>query len=67
MLGTYNTLASFLNQGFINVTGEDRVENGPGFIPWYATLEGSFSLSGFRMTNLGRKLTHNLVSEWSFS
>lgn len=30
-------------------------------IPWYATLEGSSSLSGFRMTWLGRCFTHALV------
>jgi sterol 24-C-methyltransferase len=35
-------------------------------IPWYQTLDGSFTLSGFRMTRLGRICTHALVTtlEW---
>jgi sterol 24-C-methyltransferase len=32
-----------------------------GQVPWYATLLGSWSLRGFRMTPLGRKCTHALV------
>jgi len=31
-------------------------------IPWYAALEGSFSISGFRMTKIGRQMTHALVN-----
>lgn len=31
-------------------------------IPWYATLDGKFTLSGFRMTFLGRCCTHFMVS-----
>eukprot|EP00804_Cyclotella_cryptica_P001799 CCRYP_018340-RA/>CCRYP_018340-RA protein AED:0.25 eAED:0.27 QI:0/0/0/1/0/0.5/2/0/301 len=31
-------------------------------IPWYYTLNGSFTLNGFRMTRLGRSCTHALVS-----
>ena len=34
----------------------------PDQIPWYETLTGKFSLSGFRMTWLGRVMTHVLVS-----
>jgi sterol 24-C-methyltransferase len=30
-------------------------------IPWYETLNGSYSLSGFRMTYLGRLCTHAMV------
>lgn len=30
-------------------------------IPWYDTLNGKMSLSGFRMTHLGRVCTHTLV------
>lgn len=30
-------------------------------IPWYATLKGDLSLTGFRMTTVGRIFTHNLV------
>lgn len=35
-------------------------------IPWYQTLYGSFTLSGFRMTHLGRICTHALVSTLEF-
>lgn len=31
-------------------------------IPWYQTLQGSFSPRGFRMTRLGRICTHTLVT-----
>lgn len=34
----------------------------PHQIPWYQTLNGSYSLSGFRMTYLGRTCTHALVT-----
>lgn len=30
-------------------------------IPWYETLAGKMSLSGFRMTHIGRMCTHSLV------
>lgn len=30
-------------------------------IPWYETLNGKMSLSGFRMTHLGRTITHSMV------
>jgi sterol 24-C-methyltransferase len=35
-------------------------------IPWYETLNGSFTLSGFRMTHLGRICTHTLVTTLEF-
>lgn len=35
-------------------------------IPWYQTLNGSFTLSGFRMTRLGRFCTHIVVSTLEF-
>lgn len=35
-------------------------------IPWYQTLYGSFTLSGFRMTHLGRICTHSMVSALEF-
>jgi len=35
---------------------------GEGQIPWYATLDGSFTLKGFRMTRPGRFCTHVMVS-----
>ena len=30
-------------------------------IPWYETLNGKMSISGFRMTHLGRMCTHTMV------
>ena len=30
-------------------------------IPWYDTLNGKMSLSGFRMTHIGRMCTHTMV------
>jgi sterol 24-C-methyltransferase len=30
-------------------------------IPWYETLNGKMSLSGFRMTHIGRMCTHTMV------
>jgi len=39
----------------------------PGNIPWYSTLAGEYkSLSGFRMTPLGRALTHVMVTTLEF-
>ena len=35
-------------------------------IPWYDTLNGKFTLSGFRMTRLGRICTHMTVSVLEF-
>jgi sterol 24-C-methyltransferase len=35
-------------------------------IPWYETLNGSFTLTGFRMTRVGRMCTHTLVSTLEF-
>jgi len=34
----------------------------PGQIPWYQTLAGQYTIEGFRMTFLGRTVTHLLVS-----
>jgi len=34
----------------------------PQNIPWYATLQGSWSMEGFRMTRFGRCTTHLLIS-----
>lgn len=38
----------------------------PHSVPWYETLNGSFTLSGFRMTRLGRACTHAVVSTLEF-
>jgi sterol 24-C-methyltransferase len=39
----------------------NRGVHSPDQIPWYDTLNGKFTLSGFRMTHLGRSCTHALV------
>ena len=38
----------------------------PYEVPWYETLDGKFTLSGFRMTRIGRITTHCLVSVLEF-
>jgi sterol 24-C-methyltransferase len=35
-------------------------------IPWYATLDGSYTLKGFRMTRMGRICTHIMVNTLEF-
>jgi len=44
----------------------NRGVHSPHEIPWYETLNGSFTLSGFRMTPLGRACTYGLVSTLEF-
>lgn len=39
----------------------NRNVHAPNEIPWYDTLNGKMSLSGFRMTYLGRLVTHSMV------
>ena len=41
-------------------------QHSPNQIPWYATLQGEYSLKGFRMTPLGRVFTHIMVSTLEF-
>ena len=36
-------------------------QSSPHEIPWYRTLEGSFTIDGFRMTHIGRICTHIMV------
>ncbi|KAF0689356.1 Aste57867_19182 [Aphanomyces stellatus] len=38
----------------------------PNEIPWYETLEGKWTLQGFRMTWFGRQCTHALVTTLEF-
>lgn len=40
--------------------------HGENAIPWYDTLNGTYTVSGFRMTWLGRVCTHSLVSTLEF-
>eukprot|EP00048_Salpingoeca_helianthica_P014351 m.221273 g.221273 ORF g.221273 m.221273 type:complete len:352 (-) comp15755_c0_seq1:620-1675(-) len=60
------TLQAFKDAGFDVVFDKDVVDNGPGMIPWYATLAGSYSLHGFRMTWLGRTMTHSMCRVMEF-
>jgi sterol 24-C-methyltransferase len=39
----------------------NRGQHASNEIPWYETLNGSLSISGFRMTWLGRTVTHSMV------
>lgn len=39
----------------------NRGVHDPNQIPWYDTLNGKMSLSGFRMTHIGRMCTHAMV------
>lgn len=52
------------DSGFEVLEAFDANQNvhSPYEIPWYDTLNGSFSPRGFRMTRLGRICTHLLVS-----
>lgn len=49
--------------GFTDIEYYDANEgvHSPSQIPWYETLTGKMSLSGFRMTHLGRLCTHSMV------
>jgi len=54
---------AFEDSGFEVIEHFDlnRNQHAANEIPWYATLGGSYSLSGFRMTYLGRLVTHSMV------
>jgi sterol 24-C-methyltransferase len=49
--------------GFVDIEFYDanRGQHSPHEIPWYETLCGKMSLSGFRMTHIGRMCTHSMV------
>ncbi|CAG8779069.1 17267_t:CDS:2, partial [Acaulospora morrowiae] len=49
------------NVGFEVLENEDLASLSEYHEPWYSTLQGGFSLSGFRMTRIGRWLTHKFV------
>ena len=40
----------------------NRGQHEPCQIPWYETLNGKWSISGFRMTRTGRVITHAMVT-----
>ncbi|CAG8688505.1 27196_t:CDS:2 [Dentiscutata erythropus] len=47
--------------GFELIEHEDRAILSECHVPWYMTLKGGFSFSGFRMTRIGRWTTHKFV------
>merc|ERR1712000_13262 len=49
--------------GFTDIEFYDanRGSHSPHEIPWYDTLSGKMSISGFRMTHIGRVCTHAMV------
>ena len=61
MYTTHETLQAVKAAGFDLVLAKDVADNGDGMTPWYATLAGGWSLSGLRMSWLGRQLTHTMV------
>ncbi|CAG8552056.1 15233_t:CDS:10, partial [Acaulospora colombiana] len=50
------------NVGFEVLEHEDLSILSEYHEPWYSTLKGSFSLTGFRMSRIGRWVTHGFVS-----
>jgi sterol 24-C-methyltransferase len=44
----------------------NRGLHNPHEIPWYETLNGNYSLQGFRMTWVGRLCTHTMVTVLEF-
>jgi sterol 24-C-methyltransferase len=56
-------IAAFESAGFEVLDHFDLNRNvhASNQIPWYDTLAGKMSLSGFRMTHIGRMFTHSIV------
>ena len=56
--------AALLSAGFEVLAAYDANQNlnDPNELPWYDTLDGKMSFSGFRMTRIGRICTHAMVS-----
>jgi len=60
-----HVLESLKKAGFEVIESFEMSKGTPGNenqIPWYMPLKGSWSVRGFRMTALGRKFTHVLVT-----
>lgn len=55
---------ALVNAGFEVIEAYDANQNvhSKHEIPWYDTLNGKMSLSGFRMTRIGRAFTHAMVT-----
>lgn len=58
------TLKALKSVGFEIIETKDLVYESE--IPWYAPLDGGFSLSNFRMTRIGRIFTHSMVTALEF-
>ncbi|CAN6439951.1 unnamed protein product [Victoria cruziana] len=56
---TSQSLEALKKAGFEVVTSMDLACDSP--IPWYAPLESPFSLSGFRLTSVGRVMTMKII------
>ena len=56
-------LANLKNAGFevLDYYDANRGVHNYNEIPWYETLAGKMSLTGFRMTHIGRMCTHTMV------
>jgi len=48
--------------GFEIIDSVDVAKNADAETPWYLSLSGSFSLTGFKHTRIGRSVTHMAVS-----
>jgi sterol 24-C-methyltransferase len=61
-------VAALEEAGFevIEAYDANRHQHSPLEIAWYKTLEGDFSVKGFRMTHIGRVFTHCMVSTLEF-
>ena len=65
---TQEIVAALEDSGFevVDVFDAQKNVHSGHQLPWYHTLNGSYSLKGFRMTRLGRMCTHAVVSTLEF-
>jgi len=63
LTGEEHVLDSMRRAGFDVLDSYDANRNvhAANELPWYDTLNGKMSLSGFRMTHIGRLITHSMV------
>ena len=63
LTGEEHVLDSMRRAGFDVLDSYDANRNvhAANELPWYETLNGKMSLSGFRMTHIGRLITHSMV------
>ncbi|KAG5456741.1 MAG: S-adenosyl-L-methionine-dependent methyltransferase [Olpidium bornovanus] len=62
LCSTHECLKAAKSVGFEIIEADDLAVLRSGEVPWYDTLKGSYSISQFRMTKLGRWTTDKLVS-----